>query len=175
MEQAGTVYVLSPTKAEPLASHEPPCRANQIAFCWSGTKIFMTTEEGKTRILAYPSFEPLLRLPEAQGGEEFVLEGHTSACYVAELQPTGRHLATGGGDSIISLWDTQSWICARTVTKMTGPVRSLSFTWDGSFVVGGSDDGEFLFCPFSAEDYDFSVGVKSKRDMCADPNDRLWT
>ncbi|KAL2207355.1 WD40 repeat-like protein [Sarocladium strictum] len=145
--KAGTVYVLSPTKAEPLAAHEQPCRANQIAFCWSGTKIFMTTEEGTVRILSYPDFEPLLRLPESQGekaGTEFQLEGHTSACYVAELQPTGRHLATGGGDSLISLWDTTNWICVRTITKMTGPVRSLSFTWDGSFVVGGSDDGSGL-------------------------------
>lgn len=143
--QAGTVYVLSPTKAEPLAAHEQPCRANQIAFCWSGTKIFMTTEQGTVRILSYPDFEPLLRLPETQGekaGTEFRLEGHTSPCYVAELQPTGRHLATGGGDSLISLWDTTNWICVRTITKMTGPVRSLSFTWDGSFVVGGSDDGK---------------------------------
>jgi WD40 repeat protein len=105
----------------------------------------MTTEEGTVRILSYPDFEPLLRLPESQGekaGTEFQLEGHTSACYVAELQPTGRHLATGGGDSLISLWDTTNWICVRTITKMTGPVRSLSFTWDGSFVVGGSDDGK---------------------------------
>lgn len=136
------IYVLSPRESSPLASHQQPCRANQVAFCWSGEKIFVTTEEGKVRILSYPEFEPLLRLGYGTEDEEFQLDGHSSACYVAELQPTGRHLATGGGDSLIALWDTTDWICQRTITKMTGPVRSLSFTWDGCFVVGGSDDGE---------------------------------
>lgn len=58
--------------------------------------------------------------------EEFVLDGHTSSCLTAEMQPSGRYLATGGSDSIISLWDTTDWICQRTVTKMVGPVKSLS-------------------------------------------------
>lgn len=58
--------------------------------------------------------------------QEFSLNGHTSSCLTAELQPTGRYLASGGSDSIIALWDTTDWICQRTITKMVGPVRSLS-------------------------------------------------
>lgn len=102
----------------------------------------------------------------------------------AELQPTGRFLATGGTDSIIALWDTNDWIVRRTLSKMSGPVRSISewhpllsarllagirapqgvgpqavgqhavvgigaplltdilgFTFDGSYIAGGSDEG----------------------------------
>jgi len=75
---------------------------------------------------------------------EFVLNGHTSSCLSVELQPTGRHLATGGSDSIIALWDTAEWICQRTLIDMVGPVRSISFSFDGSYILGGSDEGTGL-------------------------------
>jgi THO complex subunit 3 len=93
--------------------------------------VFATTGEGKTRILSYPDFEPVFRFDylansEHGKGEEFMLTGHTSSCVAAELQPNGRYLATGGTDSIIALWDTTDWICQRTISKLGGPVRSIS-------------------------------------------------
>lgn len=65
---------------------------------------------------------------QARGGEdhEYMLNGHTSSCLTVEMQPTARYLATGGSDSIIALWDTSDWLCQRTLTRMTGPVRSIS-------------------------------------------------
>lgn len=122
----------------------------------------MTTAEGRIRILSYPNFEPVLQTNHGAESGEFMLNGHTSSCLTAELQPTGRYLATGGSDSVVALWDTTDWICQRTITRMVGPVRSISrwsvlggflsfmltvylgFTFDGSFAVGGSDEGERL-------------------------------
>lgn len=119
--------MLSPKQNTPVSSHQQPWQTNQIAFCWSGTKVFMTTGEGKIRILTYPDFEPaLLHSYKGHPQTEFALHGHTSSCLTAELQPTGRYLATGGSDSIIALWDTTDWICQRTLTPMVGPVRSTS-------------------------------------------------
>lgn len=119
--------MLSPTSTEPISTHQQSVQTNQIAFCWSGTKVFVTTGEGRTRILAYPSFEPVLRRGDDEGKHgEFALFGHTSSCLTAEMQPTARYLATGGSDSLIALWDTTDWLCTRTLTRMTGPVRSLS-------------------------------------------------
>ena len=37
------LYVLSPTQSTPLSSHQQPVQTNQIAFCYSGKKIFLTT------------------------------------------------------------------------------------------------------------------------------------
>lgn len=127
--KSNNLFVLSPNQSTPLSSHQQAVQTNQVAFCWSGKKIFVTTGEGTTRILSYPDFEPVLRLnhPMEEGkSDEFVLTGHTSSCVTAELQPTGRYLATGGTDSIIALWDTTDWLCQRTVTRMLGPVRSIS-------------------------------------------------
>ncbi|KAL7956293.1 WD40-repeat-containing domain protein [Trichoderma compactum] len=142
--RSDNIFVLSPTQSTPLASHQQTVQTNQIAFCWSGKKIFVTTSEGQIRIRSYPDFEPVLRLGDGEDAAEFTLKGHTASCLTAELQPMGRYLATGGANSIIALWDTTDWLCQRTITRMTGPVRSISFTFDGSYVVGGSDEGNGL-------------------------------
>ncbi|TPX17445.1 uncharacterized protein E0L32_003088 [Thyridium curvatum] len=134
------VFVLSPTQSTPLSSHQQSVETNQIAFCWSGEKVFVATGDGKVRVLSYPDFEPVLRVPyttEEGESEEFTLNGHTSTCHSVAVNPTGRYVASGGADSVIALWDTTDWICQRTITSLVGPVKSISFTFDGSYVVGG--------------------------------------
>ncbi|KAK3311334.1 WD40-repeat-containing domain protein [Chaetomium strumarium] len=143
----GELFQLSPTKSAPISSHQLLGDSNQMAFCWSGDKVFIPTSEGKIRILTYPELEPVLHVNHAvKPGEstEFMLKGHTASCLTVELAPTGRYLATGGADSIIALFDTKDWICQRTVSRMVGPVKSISFTFDGSYVVGGCEEGPGL-------------------------------
>ncbi|PQE25869.1 WD domain-containing protein [Rutstroemia sp. NJR-2017a BBW] len=118
-------------------------KTNQIAFCWSGNKIFLTTGEGRIKILSYPDFKPVFNL-SYDPANSFTLNGHTSSCLSVEVQPTARFLASGGSDSIIALWDTTDWICQRTLIDMVGPIRSISFSFDGSYIVGGSDEGSGL-------------------------------
>jgi THO complex subunit 3 len=100
-----------------------------MAFCWSGEKIFLPTRDGRIRILSYPDLEPIYHLNHAtEPGEsaEFMLKGHTAACLTVELSPTGKYLATGGADSIVALFDTKDWLCQRTITRLSGPVRNIS-------------------------------------------------
>lgn len=137
---ADRLHVLSATEPGPLLSRDQPARTNDVAFCWGGRKLFAAGSDGRTRILSFPGLEPVLREGEGDG-EEFALRGHTAECLTVALSPTGRHLATGGSDAIVALWDTAKWTCQRTLTKMTGPVRSLSFSWDGNYIVGGSNEG----------------------------------
>lgn len=35
-------------------------------------------------------------------------------------------------------------MCRRTLSGMSGAVKGVGFSWDGSFVVGGSDEGNGL-------------------------------
>lgn len=141
--KADNIFILSPTQSTPITSHQQTVQTNQISFCHSGKKIFVTTGEGRVKILSYPEFEPIFHLPYDKS-IPFTLNGHTSSCLSVEIQPTARHLATGGSDSIIALWDTTDWICQRTLIDMVGPVRSISFSFDGSYIVGGSDEGTGL-------------------------------
>lgn len=80
--------------------------------------------------MSYPSFETL-----------HTLNAHTSACAAISLAPTGRYLAVGGSDALISLWDTTDWICRRTLSsESSGAIRGVSWSFDGRFVCGASDE-----------------------------------
>ncbi|KAL2885942.1 THO complex subunit 3 [Ceratocystis lukuohia] len=136
------LFIIQPGQSTPVASYQQPTQTNQIAFCWSGKKAFVTTGDGKTRILSYPDLKPLLLNEFDEPPSEFKLSGHTASCLTTALHPAARYLATGGSESLISLWDTKDWICQRTLTGMTGPVRSLSFSFDGSYISAGSEDGK---------------------------------
>ncbi|RAL65230.1 hypothetical protein DID88_001336 [Monilinia fructigena] len=91
------IYILSPTQSTPIASHQQPVQTNQIAFCWSGNKIFLTTGEGRVKILSYPDFKPVFNM-SFEPSQPFTLNGHTSSCLSVEMQPTARFLASGGSD-----------------------------------------------------------------------------
>lgn len=123
------LFVLDRTQSTPAAVKTMPARTNDMAFCWSGKRVFVATGDGRTRILSFPELEPVLKVnyPVSEGeSDEFSLKGHSAECLSVALSPTGRTLATGGTDAIIALWDTTKWTCQRTITTMAGPVRSLS-------------------------------------------------
>lgn len=159
--QDDTIHILSPRQSTPIASHQQSVQTNQIAFDFSGERIYVTTGDGRVKILSYPDFQPVLfskSIPTAP----FTLNGHTSSCLSVELQPAARLLATGGSDSIIALWDTTDWVCKNTLIDMTGPVRSISFSHEGSYVVGGSDEGTGLeIAHADSGEYVYSIKASS--------------
>src|ERR1700721_461436 len=87
----------------PTSSYQQDVQTNQIAFCWSGKKIFVSTGEGRVKILSYPDLTPVFGTRDWED-KPFSLNGHTSSCLSIAMQPTARYLATGGSDSIIALW-----------------------------------------------------------------------
>lgn len=112
-----------------VAEHRQPLQTNQCVFDWSSRHLYMTGGDGSIKMLAYPSLDPVL-----------TLNAHTSACYAVAMSPSGEHLAAGGGDALVSLWDTQEWICVRTLELTGGLVKTVDFSFDGSYVTAGSDD-----------------------------------
>ena len=113
-----------------LAALPQPVQTNQTTFSHSGRELLLTTGLGSVKMLAFPGLAPL-----------HTLNAHTSACFTLELCPRGKYLAVGGSDALISLWDTADWFPRHGLANMTGPVRSVSFTFDGAYVCGGSDEG----------------------------------
>ncbi|KAL4920228.1 WD40-repeat-containing domain protein [Aspergillus aurantiobrunneus] len=120
-----------------LDSHPQPIQTNATTFSNNVPRpespdlhFFATTGEGTVKIISYPSFETI-----------HTLHAHTSACLSIALAPTGRYLAVGGSDALISLWDTTDWICRRTVSSNNGgAVRGVSFSFDGRFICGACDE-----------------------------------
>ncbi|KAF2171441.1 hypothetical protein M409DRAFT_63715 [Zasmidium cellare ATCC 36951] len=105
---------------------------NQMTFSNSGREVFATTSEGPVKILDYPSMNVL-----------HTLYAHSSSTYSVQMSPTGNFLAVGGSDSLITLWDTTSWLATHVLTNHTCTVKDLSFSFDGNYLVAGSGtDGQ---------------------------------
>ncbi|KAJ4296375.1 hypothetical protein N0V90_006420 [Kalmusia sp. IMI 367209] len=114
-----------------IAEYQQPIQTNQCVFDWAGTHLYLTNGEGYIKALRYPSFETALSL-----------NAHTSSCYAVTMSPSGEYLAAGGGDALVSLWDTQEWICVRTLDLTNSPVKSVDFSFDGSYITAGAEDRE---------------------------------
>jgi THO complex subunit 3 len=114
-------------ECEDRTPFSPKKRLHGIAFSNSGRELFVTTGEGPVRILDYPSLEQL-----------HTLSGHSDATYSVAPSPLGTYIAVGGVDSIISLWDTNSWHCSHMLADHASAVRDISFSFDGTFLTAGS-------------------------------------
>jgi len=118
-----STQTLTPREGKKLASSQ----TNECCFSNSGREVFATTGEGAVKILDWPSMAPL-----------WTLNGHTSAACSVRHSPSGAYVAVGGGDSLITLWDTTEWVCKRTLAEGLGTVHHLSFSFDGTYICGGS-------------------------------------
>lgn len=121
-----------PSSPTILARHKQERQTNQTAFsnAYPPRNLLITQGDGTVKILDYPSFDVLLSLP-----------AHTSSCLAISYAPDGRHVAVGGSDAMISLWDTSEWVCKRTVSNPnSGSIRGLSWSWDGRYIVGATED-----------------------------------
>ncbi|KAF2866686.1 WD40-repeat-containing domain protein [Massariosphaeria phaeospora] len=114
-----------------VSEHRQSVQTNQLVFDWSGTHLHLTNGDGCIRIVRYPSFETAV-----------TLNAHTSSCFAVSMSPSGEYLAAGGGDALVSLWDTEDWICMRTMELTQNPVKSVDFSFDGSYISAGADDKE---------------------------------
>ncbi|KAI0041311.1 WD40 repeat-like protein [Auriscalpium vulgare] len=107
-----------------LAERDTPTYASTGTFAPSGEGIILTHHSEHTiRVLAYPS----LAVRESPAA-------HVGGCVAAALDPRGRYLASGGHDSIVNMFDTDEWICARTITSCEHSITDLSFSHDGEFL-----------------------------------------
>jgi WD40 repeat protein len=72
---------------------------------------------------------------------ELVLQkGHSMGVNYAAFSPDGSWLASGGSDSAILLWQTESGRQLRTLNGHKGYIRSLAISLDGQSLASGSND-----------------------------------
>ncbi|KAF2735196.1 WD40 repeat-like protein [Polyplosphaeria fusca] len=128
-----TLVAIDRAALAPVSEHKQSVQTNECVFDWAGKKQFLTTGDGSVRILDYPSFDSW-----------FSLNAHTSSCTTLSMSPSGEYLATGGNDALVTLWDTSEWLCARTLHLVEGPVKSVDFSFDGSYITAGSEEDKGL-------------------------------
>ena len=68
-----------------------------------------------------------------------ILCGHISDVEVLEWHPNSHYVATGSSDKQVRLWKVETGECVRLMFILSGAVRSLCFTKNGSYLVAGNE------------------------------------
>ena len=76
----------------------------------------------------------------AQDISHTTLEGHKNAVTCVAFSSDGKTLASGGGDSLIRLWDVRIGRELETLTGHTNWINSVSFSPDGRTLASASND-----------------------------------
>ncbi|WBW75395.1 THO complex subunit Tho3 [Schizosaccharomyces osmophilus] len=112
-----------------MQTFQQPCETNECCWSFSEDLLYMTTGLGTVQIIQWPSLQRV-----------YEINAHTSNCYCIDISPDNERIAIGGADAIVTLWDTDEWICQNSITRSTYPIRSLGFSFDGRFLASGSED-----------------------------------
>mmetsp|Transcript_11624 Transcript_11624/g.30280 ORF Transcript_11624/g.30280 Transcript_11624/m.30280 type:complete len:319 (-) Transcript_11624:132-1088(-) len=130
------ISIIDARKGKMLKTTKFPYEVNEMSWSRDGSLLFLTTGMGTVEVLRYANF--------LRGGSKVEsfrsLQGHTANCYCVQFDPTGKHLAVGGADALVSLWSLPELVCMRTLTRLEWPVRTLSFSHDGKLLASASED-----------------------------------
>ncbi|XP_053962765.1 periodic tryptophan protein 2 homolog [Anastrepha ludens] len=75
--------------------------------------------------------------------EQYIMkqQGHCSEMTCISYSPDGQYVATGGEDSKVKLWNTQSGFCFVTFSEHSSGVTGIQFSRNKNFLVSCSLDG----------------------------------
>ncbi|KAL3668013.1 hypothetical protein V7S43_006885 [Phytophthora oleae] len=65
---------------------------------------------------------------------------HAGSCFSLDFHPSGRYLALGGLDSLVSVWDLEELYCVKTFVVTTASIRLVRFSHDGKYIAIGMDE-----------------------------------
>ncbi|GLD93276.1 hypothetical protein PINS_up001868 [Pythium insidiosum] len=114
-------------------------QVNEVQFSKSG---FLFVAAGHPA--GYGTFEIMRIVAEKKGNPNFEnvhkVIAHAGSCFCLDFHPSGRYVALGGIDSLVSLWDLQELYCVRTFIVTTSSIRTVRFNHDGSLLAIGMED-----------------------------------
>jgi WD40 repeat protein len=105
--------------------------ANQMVWSNDGETLWVATggTPGKIHVLPTPSL---------QSDNSTAITAHQYSTICLSADRTGKHIASGGGDCLVALWDPRHLICTRTFGFATQPVTTLDFNHTGSLLAWGT-------------------------------------
>ncbi|CAD5121595.1 DgyrCDS10092 [Dimorphilus gyrociliatus] len=102
---------------------------NEISWSPNGDFFYVTSGSGHLNIYSYPN----LKLTHSQ-------PAHCGSSICITFDKYNKHMALGGADALVSVWDVAELACLNTITRLSWPVRSLSFSHDGKLLASASED-----------------------------------
>jgi len=103
---------------------------NQMVWAPDGDTLWIATSgtPGKIHLFSTPAMQ----------ADDAPLQAHQYATLSLAGDPQGKHIASGGSDCLVTLWDPEHLVCMNTFGFATQPVTTLGFNHNGSLLAWGT-------------------------------------
>ncbi|CAH0476342.1 unnamed protein product [Peronospora belbahrii] len=137
------ITLIDTRKARVVRRVVNPFESFEMQFSKSG---FLFVAAGHAA--GFGTFEIMRVVTEKKGNPNLIsahkVTAHAGSCVCLDLHPSGRYLALGGVDSLVSLWDLEELYCTKTFVVTTSGIRFVRFNHDGNFLAIGMDDPNLI-------------------------------
>lgn len=104
---------------------------NQMVWSAEGDTLWIATGGSPGKLHVYPA-------PSMQAEQSVSVVAHQYTAISIAADPLGQHIASGGGDCLVTLWDPKHLVCTRTFGYATQAVTTVGFNKDGSLLAWGT-------------------------------------
>ncbi|KAE9043617.1 hypothetical protein PR003_g3401 [Phytophthora rubi] len=137
------ITLIDTRKARVVRRVVNPFEAFEMQFSKSG---FLFVAAGHAA--GFGTFEIMRIVAEKKGNPNLESAhkamAHAGSCLCLDFHPSGRYLALGGLDSLVSVWDLEELYCVKTFVVTTSSIRSVRFSYDGKYIAIGMDDPSLI-------------------------------
>mmetsp|Transcript_29314 Transcript_29314/g.91092 ORF Transcript_29314/g.91092 Transcript_29314/m.91092 type:complete len:373 (+) Transcript_29314:62-1180(+) len=113
------------------ASKNMAHEVNGMVWTTEGDALWIATGGTPGKIHALPA-------PSLQNEGAMAVTAHQYAAISLAADPTGKYIASGGGDCLVTLWDPKHLVCTRSFGYATQAVTTLGFNHAGSLLAWGT-------------------------------------
>jgi WD40 repeat protein len=125
----------------------------KATFTPKGDRIMTLTTDGVVRVW---------RVSDAMPGHK-----HSGKAWFATYDPSGKYVASGGDDKLVTIWSSQDGHTLSTLTGHTGIILSAMFDRSGSRLVTASADGSVRIWNHNGQPIQTLLGHQKQVNMAA--------
>ena len=142
LPQSDTLAVLDVRMGKQLKKLKFNYEINEMAWSYNSDHILVATGGQDMGGI------DILRVDATADSADFVpvtaVGAHTSNCYCLKIDKSFRRMAVGSADFLVSLWNLEDMVCYNTITCMDSPIRALSFSSTGDYIIAAVAEGNNL-------------------------------
>ncbi len=140
-----------------LCGHTQPVRC--VAFVAGGKQLVSVSNDSSQQGPSQPS---QLIVWDTDTGKELRCSSTAGLVTAMCCSPDGQHLATGGWDGMVRIWDTATGEQTRALPRLQEPILEVAYSPDGSWLAACSGRGVWVWHVESGQQVHHLVGQGDK-------------